>query len=368
VHLSRLHLGTDALGTRVTFKNGFACLIVGYSGTGKSENIYNFAAPVALHPRGQLLTVTYKKASNLGSLLSISNVAIVGDETGDRGALAEGVRLIRKFKRMASQRKDLMAARGIAEVTDDLLTNDPDFPPILLIVDEAQYLIAEYAEMRTLVMSLAHSIRHTGLKILFATQQLSKSVINQEFAQAFTTRVMHGLSSTSELIALGGNDAVRDGFDTTKYDDGDVGRCVLVGDAGGLKECRAYHWTDEHKALLAAKALELRGGVIDRLDLDESKPEPAAQAAPEQTVSDVLTRILAIRDQGPFGDKGVWAEEYPQLCELLGIDIDALKAALQTAGVNPSKQFWKRSQGEQKEANKRGFRFDDINPTKENQS
>jgi hypothetical protein len=360
--LSRIHVGNDALRTPITFPSSYAMLIVATSGTGKSELLYSYASPVALHPRGILLGSTFKRASNLEPLLNICNSAVRGDENKDRNALAQFVRQANEFAAIGSARRTQMEKDGISEVTPEMMLTDPNYPPVLWFGDEIQYPVDEHPEMRKMIMSLAWSIRNTGMKMVFAAQQLTKSVINQEFAQTFTTRAIGQLSAQHEVNALAGGSAISKGFDTSEWNEADkAGRFVLVGDSDGLKEVRAHHWTDAAKQRLISQSLINRGD-FQRIDLNP-QPQPTAEAfaMPAATKNDIFTQILKIRDEGTFGTKGVWVEEYPELCRLLGVDEKTLRQQLKDRGINPSYGF-KKGGAE----NKRGFLFEHINnPTKE---
>lgn len=355
--LARIHIGTDALRAPETFHNGYATLILATSGVGKSELIYSFAAPVALHSHGILLGSTFKRASNLEPLLEICNSAVRGDENKDRNALAAFVRQANEFAAIGSARRTQMSKDGISEVTPEMMLTDPNYPPVLWFGDEVQFPIDEHPEMRKMIMQLAWSIRNTGMKMVFAAQQLTKSAINQEFAQTFTTRAIGQLSATHEVVATAGNSAIRNGFDTSEWDEADkAGRWVLVGDSGGLKEIRAHHWTDKAKQQLTSQSLINRGN-FERIDFDP-QPQPMAEAIamPMANKNDIFTQILKIRDEGTFGDKGVRVEEYPELCELLGVDEDTLRNELKKLGVDPSWGFKKKGSSEVK----RGFLFKHI--------
>lgn len=361
--LARIHFGTDALGAPMTYRSGFATIIVASPGIGKSELLYSYASQPLLHPRGILFMATFKKVSNLGPLLSLANRAVVGDEDRDRDALASFVRLVNEFKEIGVQRRALMDERDDihGEVTDEIMLHDPDFPPAVLIVDEADYPIQAHPDMRQIIMNVNHSIRSTGMKIVLAVQQVTKSGVNQELAQSFPWRVVSKVGSTHELTALAGDGVISSGFDTKEYDvDADKGRFVLVGD-GGLRECWAHHWTDADKAALAMNSRAIRQVTPLNVIPVEAMPQEDDKTADE----DLASRILAIRDAGTFGDKGVWAQEYPALCELLGITAKDLKDELKRINVNPSHGFWKYSQSEAADFNRRGFLFEHINQAKE---
>lgn len=303
------------------------------------------------------------------SLLNIANWSIVGDRDRDRHALAETVRMLTAVRDEATRRGRLLTERHIAEVTDEMTLTDPDFFPFLGIVDESQFLIRDDehgAQMKKFIDGLAESIRYTGIKLVFTTQRLSSSGIDHNFAGIFPTKVVYKASNNAEVTTLCGNDAAKLGFDATQYYR--RGQCVLVGDDDGLKACNAYHWTAEHKQLLETKALAMRGGVVNKLDLSVTKERQTVpkfgtgEEAESVDNPDLIAQILAIRDEGPFGDKGIWTEEFPALCELLGIAETTLRQALKDAGI-------KTVQISKNTFNRRGFLFEHIvNSTKEQAS
>ena len=360
--------GTDALGSPTSIRQSHATLIVGESGKGKSNGLNNVAAPYALSPNGRIFLATFKLSADLESLLDVANWPIVGDRDRDRHALAETVRMLTAVRDEATRRGRLLTKDHIAEVTDEMTLTDPNFFPFLVIVDESQFLIRDDehgAQMKKFIDGLAESIRYTGIKLVFTTQRLSSSGIDHNFAGIFPTRVVYKASNNAEVTTLCGNDAAKLGFDATQYYR--KGQCVLVGDDEGLKACNAYHWTGEHKQLLKTKALAMRGGVVEKLNrpsaFSASNEEPKQEESQASTTrpTDLMAQIIAIRDEGTFGDKGVWSEEFPALCKLLDIDEVTLRQALKDAEV-------KTVQIAKNAANKRGFRFDHITNTKEQAS
>ena len=271
----------------------------GIMGSGKSTLIQNELAGAVLDPVVDIDVFCFAENNDFEWLRPVASVISMGDTAENVQACMDH---IHQLKDSLAERGRLLREYGINSVTREAAEADERLRPRFVVIDECQSFFRQdkpedRRELVNLVVRFYSAARKYGIVLCFATPTPSDQSLPRDLVAVTTNKACFAIGDKTRNNVVLGEKAYENGLSALELKPAvkkagkvvalnDVGTCVAVGftDQPGL--LRSYNLTDQQKAAIVARGLELRGGRTRRLALAE----------PEQR--DLLADVAAVLAPG----------------------------------------------------------------------
>lgn len=242
VDMSHIPFGLDSKGNTVELKlYEKHLLLAGQSGAGKSGGSSAIIAGLARLDNIILLGIDLKQVE-----LSLWEDRFSGIAYTQEEAAA----LLRALKKEMTSRYRYLKGNGLKKFP----LNDPDYPPIVIIIDEVAELFRSdskeekeiTAEIKTLLTSIAQVGRASAINIIMMTQVPKAEVINTQLRDQLQIRIAYRTANAGATSIILG-DASQDNNEPQPHDissDNKGTACYREGD-GTNKLIKTYWLEDE---------------------------------------------------------------------------------------------------------------------------
>lgn len=177
-------------------------------------------------------------------------------------------------------RGKLLRKHGITSVTREAAAKEPGLRPKIVVIDECQSFFRqdkpeERRKVVNMVVRFQSKARKYGITLLFATPSPSDQNLPRDLVAVTSNRACFAIGDKTRNNVVLGDKAHENGISAlglkpkTKNALNDVGTFVGVGflDAGP-GTVRTYFVSPEQQARIVARALEARGGPVERYDVE----------------------------------------------------------------------------------------------------
>lgn len=245
----------------------------GIMGSGKSEQINNLLAGAALDPIVDIDVFCFAENNDYEWLRPIASTISMGDTAENVEACMAHIHALHEG---LTQRGELLKHYNIDAVTRQAAEADARLRPRIVVIDECQSFFRQdkpedRREVVNLVVRFFSAARKYGIVLGFATPTPSDQSLPRDLIAVTTNKACHAIGDKARNNVVLGEKAYENGLSALELKPAvkkggkivalnDVGTSVTVGfmDQPGL--LRSYHLTGDHKATIAARGLELRGG------------------------------------------------------------------------------------------------------------
>ncbi|GGH59454.1 hypothetical protein GCM10007359_06660 [Rothia aerolata] len=186
-------------------------LVAGTTGSGKSHLLRSLLLSLAFgYPPQRLsfLMVDFKGGAGLGPLEGLPHTVSMLDNLEP----ADVQRNLRFLRADLNRREQTFKQAGVSSYRDFLalkkqLGQSPDFPELVIVVDEFKMLVESMPEAMNELMKIATVGRSLGLHLLLATQRPQGAVSSDIRANIATTLCLRVASAQDSINVLGVTDA-----------------------------------------------------------------------------------------------------------------------------------------------------------------
>jgi len=257
-----------------------------------------------------------------------------------KGDTAENVEdLLAYFDKLQADlevRGNLLRKHGITSVTREAAAKEPGLRPRIVVIDECQsFFRQDTPEMRRKVVNMVvrfqSKARKYGITLLFATPSPSDQNLPRDLVAVTSNRACFAIGDKTRNNVVLGDKAHENGISAlglkpkTKTALNDVGTFVGVGFLDtGPGTVRTYFVSPEQQARIVARALEARGGVVERHDVQA----PAARDLVED-----LAAVLGAEPVNAADCPALLSREFPMWGPYRTLTGKELVAELAVLGV-----------------------------------
>lgn len=286
-------LGVDPSGAVITYTFDESHLFVaGMSRWGKSVTMQTLAATLALDPRVEIWVWNGTDAATFGFLEPIARVYVNGNAAKDQATRDKGARIISMLNDEMDKRGKILATLGREKVDNDC-AHVEGLNPIVVFMDEIAPLFADNPKVMQSAEHLANQCLKFGIYLVAATQTFDKRAVPWSFVSLFQKKIGHRLAKPGDNQAIFGDDYAERGINACKIRV--KGEAILDGEAETHQTLRVYFADDASRNAAVARGLKARGGVVERLEVATTPPQPKRRNS--STCPDLLRDILDIAEQ-----------------------------------------------------------------------
>lgn len=341
-------VGIDARWNEVVtpvFERNFAK--AGIMGSGKSELVNNLCAGAALDPVVDIDVFCFAENNDYEWLRPVASTISMGDTAENVAACLDHIHALHES---LTERGRLLREYDINSVTREAAERDERLRPRLVVIDECQSFFRQdkpedRRELVNLVVRFFSAARKYGIVLAFATPTPSDQSLPRDLIAVTTNKACFAIGDKARNNVVLGEKAYENGLSALELKPAvkkggkvvalnDVGTSVTVGfmDQPGL--LRSYHLTADHKAAIAARAVELRGGqvrrraVIEPVEARDLLADVAAVLAADEDKVKATDVCARLRELAPR------YRAYTELtAQALAAQLDALGCKVTKVGV-----------------------------------
>jgi DNA segregation ATPase FtsK/SpoIIIE, S-DNA-T family len=287
----------------------------GIMGSGKSTLIQNELAGAVLDPVVDIDVFCFAENNDFEWLRPVASI-FMGDTAENVDACMNH---IHQLKDSLAERGQLLREYGINSVTREAAEADDRLRPRFVVIDECQSFFRQdkpedRRELVNLVVRFYSAARKYGIVLCFATPTPSDQSLPRDLVAVTTNKACFAIGDKTRNNVVLGEKAYENGLSALELKPAvkkagkivalnDVGTCVAVGftDQPGL--LRSYNLTDQQKAAIVARGVELRGGRTRRLvaavEQRDLLADVAAVLAPGEDKAKATDVCARLREHAP---------------------------------------------------------------------
>lgn len=181
--------------------DGPHALVVGTTGSGKSELLRTWVASLAAHytPEDVVFVLAdFKGGTAFSSLRSLPHVTGVLTDLG----AAEATRGLESLRAEVRRREGVLAAAGIRDIAE----GTTDLPRLVVVVDEFATLLSSHGELANLFIDLTARGRALGIHVILGTQRAT-GVFREALLANCLLRVVLRAADAADCRLMLGDDA-----------------------------------------------------------------------------------------------------------------------------------------------------------------
>ena len=315
--LDPIEVGIDRYGQPVTIQlyGGSGVLIAALPGQGKSSMLNLIMASVLADKRATAFIADCKGGADFHAWRDAAERFWAGNPDTD----PEGILEIFRASHATMEARYARLPGYRATKIDEELSSEPDFGPLLVVVDEAQMLFGDKSpvpqqakdEALRLALSVIARGRAVNVWLLVASQRVTSDEIPAAITQRITTRIAFRLDTQHGSQAILGPSAWAEGYKATKLPAAGIG---YVAQGAEVSHLRAWFVPDADSYRIAEQAARCRP------KLPESGP-PTVELFTE--ADQALLRAVE------RGDAPQWGPDYRGTsARLLQLEQERIAAAL----------------------------------------
>lgn len=350
-YFDRIPVGTNVRGELVYVRPDEKNFFVGAMTRGaKSTFIRALLWGLSLDP-----TVSFRifdpKGTEFIQFKDLSEDFVAGRDSASLIEILEGWK---RLEQECTNRFELLTAKGYRKVTREVVNEMPELAPMVVVLDECHRLFnhpepAIRNEARRLVTEVCAMNASLAITIVLATQRGIGDAIPGAVTANLLGRFCGMVANRNEAAAILGDEAWSDNVRADKIEP-NTGMGYVVGQGKGVEQLRVFNPTDDEVQPVYDRALFMRGGVVEKLDISPKSVEPVIHDG-RQLLRDIMLVGPATPEQSEANRAREAAVTMAELIDLLyahneetyrDLDADSLKDRIERAGVKVEKQVNRR--------------------------
>jgi len=271
----------------------------GIMGSGKSTLVQTELAGAVLDPLVDIDVFCFAENNDYEWLRPVASIISMGDTAENVQACMDHIHALHDS---LAERGRLLREYGISAVTREAAEKDDRLRPRIVVIDECQSFFRQdkpedRREVVNLVVRFFSAARKYGIVLNFATPTPSDQSLPRDLVAVTTNKACFAIGDKARNNVVLGEKAYENGLSALELKPAvkkggkivalnDVGTSVTVGymDTPGL--LRSYNLTDQQKAAIVTRGVELRGGRVHRAAIEQ----------PQQR--DLLADVAAVLEPG----------------------------------------------------------------------